>query len=142
MITFLPMYSRFLNCFKYEIRQNLRPVNFFLKQLGQIYICEYGFSKFSNFSQKEKNYGTSVKKFTGRFSGLIQRQFIIYHLRFSCWRLFYGQVIVWILKLPSKTAKLPSKVRIAVQTSWSNWNTGAIKWRPPSKLYYLEAAGC
>ena len=37
-----------------------------------------------------------------------------YHLRFSGHRLFHGQIIVGILKLPSKTAKLPSKVRTAV----------------------------
>ena len=40
--------------------------------------------------------------------------------KFSGLRLFHGQVILWILRLPSKTAKLPSKVWNAVQTSWFN----------------------
>ena len=31
---------------------------------------------------------------------------------------FHGQIIICILKLPSKTAKMQSKVRIVVQTSW------------------------
>ena len=35
---------------------------------------------------------------------------------------FHSQITVWNLKLPSKTAKLPSKVQIAVQKSWSNCN--------------------
>ena len=36
-----------------------------------------------------------------------------YHLRFSSFSLFRGQIFVWNLKLPSKTAKLPSKMQIA-----------------------------
>ena len=75
----------------------------------------------------------SVKSFTGRNSGLIsdfktvleslipgQKSF---HLCFSGFMLFYGQIIVLISKLPSKTAKLPSKVRIAVLKSWLSCKT-------------------
>ena len=45
-----------------------------------------------------------------------------YHLFFFGFWLFHGQIIIWNLKLPSKSAKLPSKMQIAVQKSWSNCN--------------------
>ena len=40
---------------------------------------------------------------------------------FAVFRLFHSQIIVRILTLSSKTGKLPSKVRIAVQTSWLSY---------------------
>ena len=71
----------------------------------------------------------SVKSSKVPFSGLISdyRQFwnLEYHgkklsssfFRFS---IFHDQIIISILKLPSKTEKMPSKVRIAVKTSLLN----------------------
>ena len=47
-----------------------------------------------------------------------------YQLHFSGFRLLPGQIIVWNLKLPSKTANLPSKMQNAVQKSWSNCMRG------------------
>ena len=42
------------------------------------------------------------------------------YLHFPGLRLFDGQTIFWSLKLLRKTAKLPSKARIAMQTTWLN----------------------
>ena len=43
-----------------------------------------------------------------------------YHLRFPDFTVLHGQIIIWIWKLPSKTAKLLSKMPIAMPTSWLN----------------------
>ena len=83
-------------------------------------VCKYFFADFQ--------WLLSVKRFTGCYSGLISYLKTVleswtpgqksYQNCFSCFRLFHGKIIVWMLKLLSNTPKLLSKVRIAVQTSW------------------------
>ena len=45
---------------------------------------------------------------------------------FSSFRLVHCQTIVWNSKLPSKTAKLPSKMQIVAQKYWSNCFVNAL----------------
>ena len=47
-------------------------------------------------------------------------KFLIRGQKVSVLRLFHGQILVWNSKLPSITAKLPRKMQIPVQNSWSN----------------------
>ena len=42
------------------------------------------------------------------------------YLHFHGLTVLHGQIIVWILKLPSQTTKLPSKIQIAVQKTLLN----------------------
>ena len=61
-----------------------------------------------------------VKRFTGPNSFIFKDSFGIlniraksYHLRFSGFTILYGQIIVSVLKFPSKTVKSPIKMQKA-----------------------------
>ena len=147
----------------YEIRQNLQPekfsedslvkftyMNLYMNMACKHYFADFQwiFRDFSNIYREDID-DLSVKSFTGRYSSLISYiktvlEFWIpgqksYHLRFSCFRLFHGQLIVWILKLPIKTAKLPNKVPIAVQTSWLNCLKGEFTFLFIRELHIFQA---
>ena len=49
-------------------------------------------------------------------------------------RFHLSKIIVQIPKLPSKTGKLPSKLRIAAQTAWLNYNP-RMKLTLPASIY-------
>ena len=127
MVTWLPWSSRFKNLFKYEIWKKLKTaclvnifedLRWFLRDFLNIY--------------REEIDDLSVKSFAGRNSSLFSFHYSFgildimakknYHLRFSGFRLCQGLIVVWNLKLPSQTAKLPSKMRIAVEKSWLSCN--------------------
>ena len=73
-------------------------------------------------SYKEEIDELSVKSFKSRYSDLISylKTVLEYqYRRFSGISVFHGQIIIWILKLPSKTAKLQGKCEFPCKHSGS-----------------------
>ena len=63
--------------------------------------------KFCDINAVQPGFFTAISILLGKFAVLLG------NFNFQRFSVFYVQIIIWIIKLSSKTAKLPSKLRIA-----------------------------